>query len=73
MRKKASFKIDDRITTFYQAQGELSDVFKTWGEYIASETLTTRLLAGTPPVGMYTEEHKIDGGTLILAVKQNAK
>ena len=36
MRKNAGFNIEDRITTCYQAQGALVEVFVTWGEYIAS-------------------------------------
>ncbi len=71
MRKKAGFNIEDRITTCYQAQGLLVEVFTTWGEYIASETLTTQLLEAPPVEGAYVEEHKLEGETLILAVKQN--
>ena len=73
MRKNAGFNIEDRITTCYQAQGLLAEVFTTWGEYIASETLTTQLL-NTPPIeSAYVEEHKLEGETLVLAVKQNKK
>ena len=49
MRKKADFNIEDRITTWYQAEGDLADVFSTWGDYIASETLTTSLQTGSGP------------------------
>jgi isoleucyl-tRNA synthetase len=71
MRKTAGFNIEDRITTCYQAEGALVNVFTTWGEYIAAETLTTRLLYAPPIEGAYVEENKIDGEKLILAVKQN--
>ena len=73
MRKKAGFNIEDRITTCYQAQGELAMVFTTWGKYIQSETLTTQLLDAPPIVGAYVEEHMLEGETLVLAVKQNKK
>jgi len=73
MRKNAGFNIEDRITTCYQAQGLLSEVFNTWGEYIASETLTTRLLDAPALEGAFVEEHTLDGETLVLAVKQNSK
>ena len=73
MRKKAGFNIEDRITTCYQAQGELARVFSTWGEYIAAETLSTKLLADPAPQGSYVEEHKLEGETVTLAVKQNLK
>ena len=73
MRKKAGFNIEDRITTCYQAQGELAKVFTTWGKYIKSETLTTQLLDAPPVEASYVEEHKLEGETLVLAVKQNKK
>jgi isoleucyl-tRNA synthetase len=73
MRKNAGFNIEDRITTCYQAGDVLAKVFATWGEYIASETLTTQLLNAPPIEGAYMEEHKLEGETLILAVKQNVK
>jgi isoleucyl-tRNA synthetase len=71
MRKKAGFNIEDRITTCYQAEKILADVFTTWGEYIASETLTTQLLDAPTLEGAYVEEHKLEGETVVLAVRQN--
>ncbi|HEX9090745.1 MAG TPA: DUF5915 domain-containing protein, partial [Anaerolineales bacterium] len=71
MRKKAGFNIEDRITTCYQAEGTLADVFTTWGEYIASETLTTNLVNSPPDEGSYVEEHTLEGQKLVLGVKQN--
>jgi isoleucyl-tRNA synthetase len=73
MRKKAGFNIEDRITTCYQAEGALAVVFTTWGDYIASETLTTQLLNAPPTEGAYVEQHKVEGETLVLAVKQDKK
>jgi len=73
MRKKAGFEISDRITTSYQAQGELAPVFSTWGDYISSETLTTRLLYAPPAEGSYVEEFELEGEKLVLGVKQNKK
>jgi isoleucyl-tRNA synthetase len=71
MRKKAGFNIEDRITTWYQAEETLGEVFTRWGEYIASETLTTRLLGTAPAEGAFVEQHQIEGEKLVLAVKQN--
>jgi isoleucyl-tRNA synthetase len=71
MRKNAGFNIEDRITTYYQAGEQLTEVFHTWGDYITSETLTTQLLNALPVEGVYVEEHKLEDETLILAVKQN--
>ncbi len=71
MRKKAGFNIEDRITTWYQAEGELVQVFNTWGSYIASETLTTQLQAGAGPEGAYQETHEIEGSQVNISIQQN--
>jgi len=71
MRKKAGFNIEDRITTWYQAEGELAEVFQHWGDYIASETLTNNLQAGAAPAQSYVEEQTIEGGTVVIGVLQN--
>jgi isoleucyl-tRNA synthetase len=71
MRKKADFNIEDRISTWYQAEGELGAVFEKWAEYIQSETLTTELSAGAPPEGAYVEEQTVEGEKVVLAIKQN--
>jgi isoleucyl-tRNA synthetase len=73
MRKKAGFNIEDRITTCYQAQGELAQVFSKWGEYIKAETLTTQLLQALPMEGAYVEEFELEEDKLVMAVKQNQK
>jgi isoleucyl-tRNA synthetase len=44
MRKKAGFNIEDRIKTYYLADGEIAAVFQAWGSYIQAETLTVELL-----------------------------
>ena len=69
MRKDAGFNIDDRITTYYIASGELAEVMADWADYIRAETLTTTLLAGQPPAGVYVETHQIEGSELVLGVK----
>ena len=71
MRKKANFNIEDRISTWYQASGELGRVFTAWGDYIKAETLTTSLSAGTPPEGAFVEEQKVEGEVVTLGIKQN--
>ena len=37
IRKDAGFNIEDRITTFYVASGEMAQVLQTWSEYIIAE------------------------------------
>jgi isoleucyl-tRNA synthetase len=72
IRKKAGFNIEDRITTWYQAQGELTEVFQTWGSYIQAETLTTQLLVGPAPMDAYCETLEIEKGQFVsLGVRQN--
>lgn len=71
MRKDAGFDISDRITTYYLAGEELEAVFQSWSEYIQAETLTTELMAGSPPEGVFTENHKVDGEELLLGVNRN--
>jgi isoleucyl-tRNA synthetase len=73
MRKDAGFNIEDRITTWYQADSELGSVFVGWAAYIQAETLTTQLIAGQPPAEAYVEEHNLDGAKLTIGVKQNRK
>ncbi len=71
MRKDAGFDIADRITTYYAARGELSQVFETWGDYFKAETLTTELVAGDPPEGAYAETLKVEGETITLGLVKN--
>jgi isoleucyl-tRNA synthetase len=70
-RKNAGFNIEDRITTWYAAGGELAGVFAAWGAYIQAETLSTALIAGEPPAGAFVEQHKIEGAQVTIGVKQN--
>jgi isoleucyl-tRNA synthetase len=71
MRKNAGFNIEDRITTYYQAEGLLFEVIQTWGNYIQAETLTTSLVAGPASPGSYSETHRVDGEQVSLAVSRN--
>jgi isoleucyl-tRNA synthetase len=72
MRKDAGFSIEDRITTWYAAEGELANVMVAWGDYILSETLSSDLVAGEPPADAHSETHKIEGMATTLGVKRNA-
>jgi isoleucyl-tRNA synthetase len=70
MRKDAGFNIEDRITTYYQTGNELSRVMEDWSDYIRAETLSTQLVAGSPPAEAYTETQKIDSAEVILGVRR---
>jgi isoleucyl-tRNA synthetase len=72
MRKEAGFNIEDRITTWYLADGELVHVIDSWSEYIRSETLSGELVAGQPPADAYRETHAIDGASIILGIRRKA-
>jgi isoleucyl-tRNA synthetase len=71
MRKEAGFNIEDRITTYYLAEGELAGVFTDWGYYIRAETLTTELVAAEPPTDVYRESLTLEGAQLTLGVRKN--
>jgi isoleucyl-tRNA synthetase len=70
MRKDADFNIEDRITTYYVAEGELADVFEAWGDYIKSETLSTNLVQRAPPADAHVESHKVGGMDFKLGVQR---
>ncbi len=70
MRKDAGFRIEDTITTYYQASEGLAPVFRTWGKYIRQETLSKRLLAKAPHKDAYVETHDLDGESLTLGVRR---
>jgi isoleucyl-tRNA synthetase len=68
MRKEADYRIEDTIKTYYQAEGELAEVFQTWGEYIKNETLSTDLVSGEPPDQAHTATFRISGQSLKLGI-----
>jgi isoleucyl-tRNA synthetase len=68
LRKKAGFNIEDRISSFYRAEGELAEVFSAWGDYIKAETLTIELVNGAPPQNAFSETVNIDGQEVSLGL-----
>jgi len=76
MRKDAGFRIEDRITTYYQAGPTLRGVLETLGQYIKGETLSTELIEGDLPAlmgeGLPTEPHvqtfKVEGEEITLGL-----
>jgi isoleucyl-tRNA synthetase len=71
MRKEAGFNIEERITTYYQGDGDLAGVMGRWADYIRNETLSTELVAGELPEGAYTETHRVDGESITISVQRN--
>ncbi|MDY7041038.1 MAG: DUF5915 domain-containing protein, partial [Chloroflexota bacterium] len=70
MRKDAGFDISDRITTTYQTGPNLAAAFESFGDYIAAETLSTRLVKGRPPAGAYTQSFTLDGEEIIVGIER---
>ncbi|MEM7347307.1 MAG: DUF5915 domain-containing protein [Chloroflexota bacterium] len=71
MRKDAGFDIADKITIFYQAEGDVAAVMDSWADYIKTETLATAIEAGTAPDGAFAKTEKVEGQEVGLGVKQN--
>jgi isoleucyl-tRNA synthetase len=72
LRKQADFNIEDRITTYYQADGDLAAVFTDWADYIQAETLSEALVAGVAPESTHSEDMQIEGETLTLTVERKS-
>jgi isoleucyl-tRNA synthetase len=70
LRKEAGFNIEDRILTYYQAEGVFAQVMESWSGYIRSETLSTGLVNAAPPSGAYAETYKVDGMQITLGVQR---
>jgi hypothetical protein len=68
MRKDAGFNIEDRITTYSQAEGELAEALLSWADYIKAETLSTALVMAAPPAEAYSETPTIEGMPITLGV-----
>jgi hypothetical protein len=70
MRKNAGFDIADYITTHYEGDAEVARVLRQFESYVSQETLSRELVEGPPPEGAYSEEHKLGGGSVRLAVRR---
>jgi isoleucyl-tRNA synthetase len=68
MRKEAGFRIEDRITTYYQAGPTLQEVLEALGQYIKGETLSTELIEGEPPAEAYAQSFRIEGEEIALGL-----
>jgi isoleucyl-tRNA synthetase len=71
MRRNARFDITDRIIIYYQTEEPLiSQVVRTFANYIKQETLCDELVSGPSPDESYGEKHRIADGEVFLAVKK---
>jgi len=71
MRRNAKFDITDRIITYYQTEEPLiSQVMRTFANYIKQETLSDELIDSLSPDQTYGEKHRIANCEVSLAIKK---
>jgi isoleucyl-tRNA synthetase len=71
MRRNAKFDITDRIIMYYQTEESLiSQVIRTFANYIKQETLSEELIDSPSPDQTYGEKHRIANGEVSLAIKK---
>jgi isoleucyl-tRNA synthetase len=72
LRKEADFDLDDRISTTYQAEGELAEAIEAWRDYIAAETLSLALEEGPPDEDLAAAilEDEVEGYWIRLGVRK---
>ena len=71
LRKEADFDLDDRIITTYQAEGELAEAIEMFRDYIAAETLSVELVAGSPEEdSVAVDEDQVEGHLLRFGVRK---
>ena len=68
LRKDAGFRIEDRITTYWQGGPLASRLFQEWGDYIQRETLSEKLVEEKPPAESTQATIKLEGESLTLGV-----
>jgi isoleucyl-tRNA synthetase len=71
MRKAAGFEIEDRIRVSYSGSPRAAEVLVKHAEYVRRETLADEVTEGAPAEGAHTEEQKIEGETVTLAVARS--
>ena len=70
LRKSAGFEIADYIVTYYEGDEYIQQVMQDVAEYIRQETLSRQLISGIPEQGAFTENFKLSGHAIKLAVKK---
>jgi isoleucyl-tRNA synthetase len=72
-RKGAGLQVEDRIELTLSGAGELLDAVRDHADYVAGETLASRLeLDGSRAEGAHTETARIEGVELAIALKRSA-
>jgi isoleucyl-tRNA synthetase len=68
MRRSAGYDIADNIMTYYKGGDYIKNVMSSFGEYIKRETLSRELVEGLPVEGVFTENYRLSGNEVTLAV-----
>ena len=69
MRKDAGFDISDRIEVVYQADGEVADAIRDFGDYIKQETLALALERGVLADATVNGQIKVGGQDVLIAFR----
>ncbi|MBI3967998.1 MAG: class I tRNA ligase family protein, partial [Chloroflexi bacterium] len=70
LRKSASFRIEDRIVTYFDGDADLTAAIERFADTIKAETLSDALQRGPAPDTAYSESQKVEGKDLTLAVER---
>ena len=68
LRKEADFNVNDRITLFYEADGDLAEAIVVHADYIRTETLSTVLRDEPVPADVHSGELKLGGHVARIGV-----
>lgn len=72
MRRSAGLDIADHIVTYYQGGASIQQVMTRFADYIKQETLSRELILAQPPVGSYTDKHRISGSEILVGIRKEA-
>lgn len=70
LRRSAGLEITDRIAAYYQGPEVIRDMLRVHGDYVREETLADLVAEEEPPEDTHSESGKLEGETLLLAVKK---
>ncbi|MEM3592197.1 MAG: isoleucine--tRNA ligase [Candidatus Bathyarchaeia archaeon] len=69
-RKEAGFNIADQIETYYEAGPTLTEVFESFGDYIAAETLSVIIRRGSPSGEAHSATYSLAGEVLKIWLRK---
>ena len=76
MRKDAGFNVEDRVDITWRADGEVAEAARAWKGHVSAETLAVTFdelpVGATAPAGWFEGEHRVEGHTVWLAVRQTS-